>query len=123
MNSLCAQLVVVATSFVLVLPTGWCSGLMQHSQSLPAPTKAICCHHDRSCDPQEVPAKAAIECCCSWQATVPQKSAPQADASSGLALPLVVDLTPDLSGLAAESIIHPFHSGPRLHVLQCVWRC
>src|SRR5688572_15767739 len=108
MDSFCAQLVVFVTSFVLALPSGWCSGWMRHSQDRPAPAKAACCHQDQSCDPQEVPAKGAIECCCSsWQATVPQKSVPSANAS-GMAVPVfVARLTPDLGRLAAESLVDP----------------
>jgi hypothetical protein len=123
MNSLFVKLAAVASSFVLALPPGWCSGLMQHDQAKPAPAKAVCCHEDNPCDSQEAPAEPTIECCCSWEATVPEKSGQLTDAAS-LGLPLVVaGFTPDLDWLASESVIAPFHSGPRLHVLQCVWRC
>lgn len=123
MNSLFVQLLAVATSLVLALPPNWCTGLMQHDQAKPAPAKTTCCHQGQPCDPQEAPAKPTIDCCCSWHGTVPEKSVQPTDAPS-LALPVIVaGVASDLDRIAGESIIAPFHSGPRLHVLQCVWRC
>lgn len=123
MNSFVFQLVALATSLVLALPPGWCSGLMQHEPAQSAPVKATCCHQDKPCDSQEAPARPTIECCCSWDATAPEKSVQPTDTPTP-ALPVVVaGRTPNLGCLAGESVIAPFHSGPRLHVLQCVWRC
>ena len=123
MNSLFLQLVAVATSLVLALPPGWCSGLMRHEQAESVPAKATCCHLDQPCDSQEAPVTPTVECCCSWDATVPEKSV-QPSETPNFVLPLVIaGFTPDLGCLAGESLIAPFYSGPRLHVLQCVWRC
>ena len=126
MNSRIVQLVAVAASLVLALPPGWCSGLMRRNTAELTPAKAACCHRTGDHQPsgsQKAPTKPALECCCAWQATVPENSVQPGDTPAP-ALPLVVaDVPPVRVWLVGESVIAPFHCGPRLHVLQCVWRC
>lgn len=127
MNSFLLKLVAVASSLVLALPPGWCSGFMRHEGAVPAPAKTACCHQtakDQPSGSKQPPAAPAVECCCQREATVPEKSAQPTEVSS-LALPLVADdALADLSVLArGEAAAAPFRSGPRPHALQCVWRC
>jgi hypothetical protein len=125
MNSFLIQLVAVASSLVLAFPPGWCSGFMRHDRAEPAPAQATCCHrtaHEQPCESKEAPADPRVECCCARDVALPERSVQPTDI---IALPLVADspladLGLPVRGEAADA---PFRSGPRLHVLQCVWRC
>lgn len=127
MNSFLLQLVALASSVVLALPPGWCSGFMRHDRAEPAPVQTTCCQrtaHDKPSEQEETPVDSSVQCCCERDATLPEKSVQPTD-TPALALPLVAgailaDLSRNAGGEAAET---PFPSGPRLHVLQCVWRC
>lgn len=128
MHPLLLRLVAVASSLVLALPPGWCSGFMRHERAAPTPAPAptTCCHHTakgQPSEPEQPPAPPTVECCCQRDATVPEKSVQPTDAPA-LVLPLVVELPAEIGGQArceAAGVLVP--PGPRLHVLQCVWRC
>lgn len=127
MKSVLLQLVAAASSLVLALPPGWCGAFLRHDRAEPAPVQATCCHRTAQRHPsnsEQVPVRPTVECCCQREATVPEKSVPPTEVST-LALPLVADnALADLSVLArGEAAAAPFRSGPRLHALQCVWRC
>src|SRR5438270_558802 len=80
-----------ASSLVVALPPGWCSGFMRHEGAVPAPAKAACCHQtakDQPSESKQPPAAPTVECCCQREATVPGKSVQPTEVSS-LALPLV----------------------------------
>ena len=75
-------------------------------------------------DSTKSPVKPSVRCCCSRDATVPEKSVQLPDAQS-LFLPTVPD---DLVSLGEqlptyEAAFIPIDMGLRLHVLLCVWRC
>jgi hypothetical protein len=130
MQPLLLRLVAVVSSLVLALPPGWCGGFMRHERAVPAPSappaKTTCCHHtatDQPSEPEQPPAPPTVECCCQRDATVPEKSVQPTDAPA-LVLPLVIELPADLGGQSryeSAGVLLPPH--PRLHVLQCVWRC
>ena len=120
------HLVAFASSVVLALPPGWCCGVVRHERTPPAPVQTGCCHHTakgQPSEPEQPPAPPTVGCCCQRDATVPEKSVQPTDAPA-LVLPLAVELTADLGGQSpcqAAGVLTP--PGPRLHVLQCVWRC
>ncbi|MEX1027933.1 MAG: hypothetical protein WD049_07995 [Candidatus Paceibacterota bacterium] len=126
MNSLLLQFAALTSSFLLTLPPGWCGG-DTHEQLGSAPAEAVCCHqtgHDRSSESQGSPVRPTVDCCCSWDATVTQKGAELSDSSS-LAIGCTdADFTTNVGSVkASETVTKPFRSGPRLHVLKCLWRC
>lgn len=129
MNAFFHQFVAVATSLVLALPPGSCSGFQRHDRAESAPVKkASCCHEttpNRPCDSGNVPAQpTTVKCCCAQDAALPAKSV-QPTSPLNLAFFVVADpLSPDLATLlGGETAITPIRPNPRLHVLQCVWRC
>jgi len=125
MNSLLLQLVALTSSFLLALPAGWCSGLM-HDRTDSVPVQATCCQTEpqEPSSPQQTPTERDVGCCCSWDGTLPQKSVQPDDSSSAAVAPPVAGFTADFGLVTAgKAVVAPFHSGPRLYVLQCVWRC
>jgi len=114
MNTLGLQLVGIVSAIALILPPGWCSASMQHDRAEPVPT--TCCHPTQD----QAPAGPTVECCCSRATTLPEKSV-QVTGTPDLAPASVADVpVSDFEEQASET---PFRSGPRLHVLKCVWRC
>ena len=126
MNAFLLQLVAVATSFILALPPGWCRA-MHKDQTSSVPAKAPCCQGATTHEPSDsgnAPTQPSVECCCSQNTTLPEKPVELTE-TSGLGLPLLAEnVIPDL-GLRSldEAIVAFADSGPRLHILQCVWRC
>src|SRR5690242_15489973 len=85
------QLVAVASSLVLALPPGWCCPPVRHLRAEAAPAPATCCHRaapTRPADPEPLPAPPKAECCCQWDATVPEQPVQQ-DRPAVLAGPLM----------------------------------
>jgi hypothetical protein len=126
MKSALLRIVVCAISLVLALPPGWCGTFLPHDRAEPAPVQGTCCHRTAQGsppEPKQPPARQTVECCCQRDATVPEKPVQTLDAPA-LALPLLADTSPGLVEEAdrdtASFLLQP---GPRLHVLQCVWRC
>src|ERR1700722_284682 len=127
MTTFLHQFVAVVTSLVLALPPGSCGVFQRHDLAGSIPPKAEGCHRttpNPPCDSRNVPARPSIKCCCAQDATLPAKSvkptSPLNWAYFVIADPLSADLAFLLGG---ETAITPIRSGPRLHVLQCVWRC
>ena len=130
MNHLLLQIVALASSVLLTLPVGWCN----RSAALTAadhPSVPSCCSsacagtESRHLEGAAVPRGPlpAEDCCCQWEATVPQKTLP-AEADSGLLLPTAFALAGHAPGPRVVAVTtSPNRSGPRLHVLHCVWRC
>jgi hypothetical protein len=125
MNSFLFRLVAVASSLVLALPPGWC-GVM-HGRAEPAPVQPTCCHgtaHERPSESKEAPADSPVECCCARDVGLPERPVQPTDILA-LTLPPVADgplADLGLPGRGAAAAA-PTRSGPRLHVLQRVWRC
>jgi hypothetical protein len=100
---------------------------MRPDRAAPAPAQTTCCHHrtaqDRPSEPKELPARPGVECCCQRDVTVPEKPVEPPEPAA-LVLPPVADMPAVLVGQAhgdtAGLVLPP---GPRLHVLQCEWRC
>jgi hypothetical protein len=126
MNPLLQQLVAVAGSLVLAIPPGWCCGSVPSVPADSAPVRSTCCHHAAKNLPtksKQPLAPPTVQCCCQRDATAPEKSTTISDATV-MVVPLIVSVPGDPDGqawCAKESILHL--PGPRLHVLQCVWRC
>jgi hypothetical protein len=127
MAPLLIQLAAIATSLVLVLPPGWCAVWAQHDVLQRQTIKKTCCHsagENRPCEAPGTPADPPSgKCCCSWDATVPNEPVKVADAASS---PLLIVAEAAIKPLGQVSGIadNPLDlSGPRLHVLHCVWRC
>lgn len=126
MKAVLLRIAVCANSLLLALPPGWCSVFLLHDRAQPAPVRASCCHQtaqDRPTPAKGVPSCPTVECCCRRDAAVPEKSVQPPDAPDLVSL-LPAVTPPALPGLAqavtADVLLLP---GPRLHVLQCVWRC
>ena len=120
------QLVAVATSLVLALPPGWCCIPVSQGRTPAVPEPARCCHRTAPSglpQPEEPPARPTAECCCQRDATVPEQPV-QPTGPAALAMPLPTD-APALVARPgrADSAGIPRPPDPRLHVLQCVWRC
>lgn len=128
MNTLLHHLIAVATSLILALPPGSCGAYVQHDRADSAPVKkASCCHetaHKRPCDSGNSPSKPSVKCCCERDAALPVKSINPTD-SLAFDYSVVADHfsmnVGTLLGIHAAAI--PAHSGPRLQILLCVWRC
>ena len=127
MNTFLHHFAAIVTILVLALPPGSCGVFVQHGRTEFAPVKASCCHTtvpNRSCEPVNSPAKPNVQCCCVRVAALPEKSV-QPTETHGLPVATVADhrdwrVSDLLSGHAA---VIPAHSGPRLQILLCVWRC
>lgn len=128
MNTLLYQLIAIATSLVLAVPPGSCGGFMQHGGAGSAPVKqASCCHEtapERPCNSGNSPSKPSVKCCCERDVALPEKSAQTTD-SLDVAFAIVADHVPMNVGtlLSSHAAVFPVHSGPRLQILLCVWRC
>ncbi|MFG0335292.1 MAG: hypothetical protein ACF8TS_18185 [Maioricimonas sp. JB049] len=117
------QFVALAGSFLLVLPPGWCGAFVGGDR---ADSAAItCCRTGPVSTPDEAPAAPESDCCCDRAATPASRVTSPSDLLAA-ALPLVsvVDLMPkpgpQCLRLSTEGVLR---SGPRRHVLQCVWLC
>jgi hypothetical protein len=120
------QLVAVATSLLLALPPGWCCTPIRQDRTPASPEPARCCHQtaaDRPPQPEQPPARPNAECCCQRDATVPEQPV-QPTGPAALVLPLLADAPTLLAGPGhGDTVGIPRPPDPRLHVLQCVWRC
>lgn len=127
MNSVCHQLLAVATSLVLALPPGSCGVFRHQEQAEPAPVKVSCCHTTvpgHPCDSSQSPSRPSVKCCCTYDATLPEKSAPPTN-SVASAFIVAVDSRPLNVGRQniTATDFAPLPSGPPLQILLCVWRC
>jgi len=126
-----STLILWATILSLALPGGWCRALAELSVSSAAATpKGCCCPAERAGKTTDessntgctIPSSPAT-CCCEARLPAPVESA---------ALPLVAllafsgwlpVLSPSRLSLTADPSEPRTDFGPRLHVVQCVWRC
>jgi hypothetical protein len=126
MNAFLHQLVAIATSLVLVLPPGFCGVLVRQRNDEAIPVKASCCHRtppDHPSDLKKAPAKPSFQCCCARDARLVEEPVQQTDAPN-LVLPVANDHALVLGSVAGGELAPALdYSGPRLHVLHCVWRC
>jgi hypothetical protein len=125
MISILSKSVVLTLATLLAFPPGWCCGLLQHDMAEAAPTKTECCQHSAPEQPgDEVPTTPDAECCCSHEAAIPAKATEPTD-TPNVVLFTVSDLGDlDLgSERGFDSAVLLYDSGPKLHVLQCVWLC
>lgn len=122
------HLFAVATSLILALPPGSCGAFVQHDRADSVPVKKVsCCHetaHKRPCDSGNSSSKPSVKCCCERDAALPVKSIKPTD-SLALAFAVVADHDSMNVGslLGANAAVIPAHTGPRLQILLCVWRC
>ena len=122
------QLLAVVTSLTLALPPGSCGVFVQHDRADSAPVKQpTCCHKTVStapCESEHSPTKPSVKCCCGSDAALPEKSAQPTD-NHDLALASVAEYVSlcDVSLPGGAAAANPAHFGPRLQILQCVWRC
>lgn len=122
------QLFAVTTSLILALPPGSCGAFVQHDRADSAPVKkASCCHETASeapCESGHSPAKPSVKCCCGRDAALPETSV-QPTSSHDLALaPVAAYASLNVGSLqGGAAAVNPAHSGPRLQILLCVWRC
>lgn len=122
------QLLAVTTSLILALPPGSCGAFVQHDRADFAPVKKVSCCHETAptspCESGNSPASPGIKCCCGRDAALPEKSVQPTD-THDLALAAVADYFPLNIGTlqSGAAAVHPAHSGPRLQILLCVWRC
>ena len=121
------RLATVATSLVLALPPGWCAVWTQHGVPQPQPVKISCCHRAKESQPCKAPDSPTDgpsgKCCCSWEATVPNEPVKVADAGVLLLMSLAEKTTGSVGQVGVNADNPLDFSGPRLHVLHCVWRC
>jgi hypothetical protein len=128
MHTFLHQLLAVAMSLVLALPPGSCGAVVQHDRADSAPVKkASCCHetaHSRPCNSENTPSKPMVQCCCVRDTALPEKSVQPTD-SLDLAFVVVAEhFTMNVGSLlGSHAAVIPAHSGPRLQILLCVWRC
>lgn len=131
MRALLLNTIVLANALLVALPPGWCRGVCVDRQpaaaTQPAPAKPTCCQRAQTCpapESDQAPARPAARCCCSYDATAPEKVTASTD-HAWAALPLIAGvLCPELSSPVSHFEAQPPDpSGPPLRVLQCVWRC
>src|SRR3954471_19156573 len=121
MYTLIHRMVAVMTSLVLVLPPGWCCRPMEGNRAASEPGKSGCCHKAKPApptEPTETPPRRIAECCCSRDATLPEKYSPPLDTPVS-SVPVV---TAEPGMIEAGEPVFTVLLGPRLHLLQCVWR-
>jgi hypothetical protein len=127
-SALFHQFVAIATSVLLALPPGSCWVLQRFERDDRSPVQAECCCTPTDAATQsqptpEAPVPPRVKCCCAQDAPLPEKSVKPFDVSlSFAALSDLFVFAPE-AGAEDAAAISPLSSNPRLHVLQCVWRC
>ncbi len=146
MNALLPKLVTLAASLVLALTPGMCCGLVLACRAGSSLAQQACCQPSKApncrvkcglartaccdqtakhgtCPSHDTPDRPCNSCCGIRDVTLPEKTIPQTESSNPV-LPVVADNSSNLgSGAGGEAAPAFAHAGPRLHVLQCVWRC
>lgn len=132
MNCLLRRLIAVATMLLLASPPGFCSVLPAHLSASrqasacvsPTPSSRCCrsCPADTPADSREQPAESGWRCCCARDAQLPHKPVPAPESVEATAF-VTLDALIECSSLTVPADYLPVPSGPRLHVLLCVWRC
>src|SRR5262245_5409185 len=119
MKSVRLQLAAVLSSFLLVLPPGWCAGVTHPGHATSA-ASVTCCHSEQPSKTAPCPASPTVRCCCHHDLATPKRLVWLAPVDTAVQ-PLFLDAPTEVAGRSGSPIsIHP---GPRLHLLQCVWRC
>jgi hypothetical protein len=129
MNTVFAPLIAILCSAVLALPPGWCSSLRLHEVADSPVAAGSCCAGKTktlppSSDSQESPTEPQVRCCCSREATLPEKAFGLLDLTLGT-WPVAVAAVLDISGPweTGHEVFAPFPSDPPLNILHCVWLC
>lgn len=98
---------------------------MDHGQ-LEASPNSSCCHRvsqDQPTPSDQAPQPGSVECCCQRDLVPPTKTV-ELDSDSGFVQPCVADDSTAISyGDLQDQETSSLRLEPRLHVLQCVWRC
>ena len=129
MDTIGFRIIVYAVTFLLALPPGWCCDFAccakPESVGSCEPT---CCqqgHDERSPGNDHAPAHRDDKCCCSRDATVPERQQTTVDVNE-----LWTTGSPDNGLLGSQVRQTPdgsqpsgFLQGQRVRVLKCVWRC
>ncbi len=123
MNVRLIRLLCLGCGLLLALPPAWCCWTPEYAPAAPqAPAPAPCCHSDPA--PEPVPAL-PIRCPCDDRVTVSPAGPGKGAADLNLATPHVVANIDALRASPSADVrpIPPLLSGPRLHLLRCVWLC
>lgn len=127
MNALATKSLILGVSLLLALPTGWCCGLFAREDISRQQSVRSCCQPPLAELPAEegsAPVDKGLDCCCSHSTYLPSEPVVTVEVAASAVLFAVPDL-PVLAPApnAALSFGRLYSPGPRLHLLQCVWRC
>lgn len=132
MGRLFFQLIAVATSLILASPPGFCSIVVPRKSAavtkstivprLASVRRCRSCPVEDQSGQRQIPAESGWHCCCSLEPRLTQKPVPPPDAPAAV-LAVTCDDASDLQWVRVADIESPTPSGPRRHVLLCVWRC
>jgi hypothetical protein len=125
-------LIAVTAALILAFPPGFCSVVLtSRSVSVANPVadstspSSRCCH---SCPTKEqpvsrqLPADSGWRCCCAVDPRLPHKPVPPPEAWIAT-VPTFIDGSMIAPSIRNADRPEPLPSGPRRHVLLCVWRC
>ena len=132
MGRLLFQLIAVATSLILASPPGFCSIVVPRKAAAIAKSTVVprlsSVRRCRSCPVEDqsgqrqIPNESAWHCCCSLDPRLPHKPVPTPDAPVAV-VAFTCHNASDPQLLCVPDRQSPTPSGPRRHVLLCVWRC
>jgi hypothetical protein len=123
------KIVAVVMSLILALPQGFCCvTTLPERPADPVPMKnSSCCHQappKEQKSPPQAPREQKGKCCCTWDTSIPEKQDNTNDSQSLIEAAFIVDFVGShVSTPSVTATVTPLLFGPRLHVLQCIWRC
>ncbi|WP_166827140.1 hypothetical protein [Thalassoroseus pseudoceratinae] len=125
MRTIVGRVTIFVLAFLMGMPAGWCCVPTVSETSSELVGQASCCRHDSSQPTSDdQPVLPDSDCCCIHDATVPQDSTVLVDSVTDVAFVSVSLDTPGRGDDHPVNAIGPvLQSGPRSHVLQCVWLC
>ncbi|QDU94736.1 hypothetical protein [Lignipirellula cremea] len=123
MNRLLFHLLVLGNACLLVLPAGWCCFALPQTdgQQVPVAVASCCTVATPHAGESSEPAAPQVECCCSEQTAVTTSRVEWNIDPAVILLPPAITPSRPTAGHPPTAILADY--GPRLHVLQCVWRC
>jgi hypothetical protein len=129
MNVFSTKLVAFLGSILLALPPGWCCKAAGLERAQPAPVqKSRCCDGNAPDQPAQstnIPCQSSnCACCRDGNAVVPEKQEHLDSVTPSFDVVFATDVDAGVRSMSFVDV--PFsviHFGPRLHILQCVWRC
>jgi len=113
----------LAVGLMLAGPRGWCCGWRMAEVAAPQAI-ARCCGAKQPARPAHPATWPETRCCCNWVGGLQDQSSTRFDSPV-----LVAFLANGPAFLHHDALsirvaaVHPHRVGPRLHLLQCVWRC